>query len=263
MKTKSSSIFSALILSAALSQVQGAALIPLLATGWNQDIVLGLGDPVAGAGAITGGRTDTMDGGNGQATWYGVGYNTAAPLTGLPTGPTLSATSGADLTFQLQPFVGIAASVNNAIYNGGTLSLTAPTPLARLAIIGSTGNGTADITVTVNYADATTETFGPGLGAGVNADWFASATSLTFIADGRINTSDGNFQAVGTGNWRLYENIFTLGNTTSNVVSVDITDGGSGNSAIMAISGEAIPEPSTFGLLGLSAAGIFLRRRRA
>ncbi|HEX8312350.1 MAG TPA: PEP-CTERM sorting domain-containing protein [Chthoniobacteraceae bacterium] len=240
-------------MSTAFSQIDAAALVPLEATGWNQDIVIG-------AGETTAGRTATMDDGvgGGRDTWYGVGRNSAAPSTGLPVGPTTSQTTP-DLTFTLQPF-----SASNAVFNGGTLLLATPTPLLRLALIGSSGGQAANLTVTVNFADTSTQVFNNLGGSSVNSDWF-NGSPVAYTANGRITTGDGSFNNVNANNPRLYQSIFTIADSTKNVVSVTIANaaGNGGKSAIMAISGEAIPEPSTVGLLGLAALGLVGRRRRA
>ena len=64
-------------------------------------------------------------------------------------------------------------------------------------------------------------------------------------------------------NPRLYESIITLTNTTSNVTSINLVQTGAGNTAIMAISGEAIPEPSAFAFLAAAGLCGLARRRRA
>lgn len=227
-------------------------MLPIAATGWNQDVVIGSGDTIAG-------RTATMDGGNLGFTWYGVGFNTGASTTGLPTGLTTSEATPTDLSFQLQPFGTTAGgNVNNAIFQGGTLTMSTPMPYIRLALIGSTGGGSSNMTVTVNYSSGPTQFFS-SFNNGAAADWFDQGSTAT-TANGRVNVATGAFNAVNTGNPRLYQSVFTLNNNVGNVTSVVIT--ATGNNAVMAISGEAIPEVSSIALLGLSAIGFALRRRR-
>ena len=237
-------------LAASLANGHAAAMLPIAATGWNQDIVIGAGDTTAG-------RTQTMEGGNSNFTWYGVGYNTANPTTGLPTGLTTSTTTPTDLSFQLQPFGTTAGgNVSNAIFQGGTLTMSTPMPYIRLALIGSIGGGGATVGVTVNFSSGPAQVFSfPDVGIG--RSWFG-ATPTAVAGRGRVNVGTGAFDNVGQDNPRLYQSVLTLNNTTDNVTSVVIT----GPGAIMAISGEAIPEVSSFALLGLSAIGFGLRRRR-
>ncbi len=239
------------IFAATVSQSHAAGLVPIAATGWNQDIVIGSGEGLAG-------RTATMDEGigGGANTWYGVGNNVLAPSTGLPVGPTNSLATGSDFTFQLQPF-----NANNALLNGGTLTLSSPTSMLRLGLIGSTAVGTSDITVTVNYASGAPDVF-TSAGA-INLDWALNSPADTaYISQGRLNVSTGTYSLVNNPNFMsIFQSVYTLTNT-SNVVSIGIVKNGPGNNAIMAISGEVIPEPSAVVLVGISALGLFARRRR-
>ena len=206
--------------------------MPLSATGWNQDVVIGAGDAFSG-------RTVTMDG---FFNWYGVGRNPSALTTGLPVGPTPSATTPSDLIFQLQPFGVGGVTVDNAIFNGGTLTLTTPMPLTRLALIGSTGNGDADITVTLNYAVGPPQVFTSLGTSSINRDWFGTDPVIAYTAGGRVDVVNETFQTFAIFP-NLFQTVFAT-NNSSNLVSVTIADGGTGNNAIMAISGEPIvPEP--------------------
>jgi hypothetical protein len=238
-----------------------AALVSADVTGFSHDLVVGESET-----SPPGGNNASMNDGGGapaNATFYGVGFNTADPMTGLPVGTAVSEASS-DLTFTLQPF----AEANNALMLGGaageslsgTLSLLNPTASTRLALIGSTGNGAGDNTIIVNYLDGSNEAFS-GLTEGINSDWFF-VEGQTYTANGRVN--EGTFSAVNSGNPRLHETILTLGNNSSPVTSVDITNNGDGHTAVMAVSVEAVPEPSA-ALLGALAGllGLTRRRRRA
>jgi hypothetical protein len=258
MITKSNRLNSILLtfLVAALS-LHAAPLQPITATGWNHDIVYGGGESGQG---ISG----SMDNGPGffGANWYGVGRNTApgAESTGLPFLPTESISTPTDLIFQLQPFAGGANAVllNNG--QGGLLTLTTPTPYLRLALIGSTGNGTANDLITISFADGSTETFG---GGAINQDWFFNTAGVAYTANGRTSNNEGTaFDNVNNGQPRVYQEIFTLANRSSEVISVGITNNGGGHSAIMAISGEAIPEPSALMLIGAGVGWFASRRKR-
>ena len=227
-----------------------AQFLSLGATGYNADIIVG-GNEVANSGNAT---TATIDGGNANSTLYSQGFNTASPTTGLPT--SITAADGTPFTFQ-------SPTLSNAVYNGGTLTLTTPrafTSLALIGLSGNSGNATA-VTVTVNYAGGTSQTFGPGLAA--VQDWFNNTNNLAFTLSGRVNVSNNSFDAVGSNNPRLYDSILTLNNTTAAVTSVTINNNGINSEAILAISGN-VPEPSSvMYLIGASALGlgVFLRRR--
>ena len=264
MKYKSV-ILGSVVAAATVGISHAAYMLPLAATGWENDIVYGGSDTLGFGNGVNG----TVDGGvtDGQ-TWYGLGYNVNAPTTGLPTTVTNSQSLGADLSFQLQPFStgGIAnTKVNNAVLAGGTLGLVAPAPMVRLALIGSTGGDPRNLSVTVNFADsATAETFSLAgtTVTGIEQDWF-DGTDIAYTAGGR---ADGNGFSIHSLNPRLYQSVFTLVNQTSAVSSVTIAllNTSGGNNAIMAISGEAVPEPTSAVLLGLGALSLMgIRRRKA
>lgn len=258
MNPKPNLIIGVLFFAAATSQSYAAALLPIAASGWNQDIVIGSGEAFTGTTATM--DANTVNTGN---TWYGVGNNGAAPLTGLPVGPTVSVATPSDLTFDLQSF-----TANNAILTGsgfsnsGLLTLTTPTSLLRLALIGSRASGVGSTTITVNYATGAPDVFS---GGAIDQDWSATTfADAAFKSQGRVNLPGGSYNQVNVANrMTLFQSVFTLTNT-SNVVSVNIANSGGGNSAIMALSGEInpIPEPSVTALLGLAALGLFSRRRR-
>lgn len=235
---------------------------PVDVTGWEEDIVIGVGE------TYSSGATAQMDNpatGSGATVWYGIGKNTSAPATGLPTELTRSETT-ADLYFQLQSFGSAGGTSNNALYEGGTLTLTAATNYTRIALIGATGQGTSDLTITFKYTTGADDVFSSLGSNSINQDWF-NGGSIAYTADGRISTVSGSYEYVDSGNPRLYENIFTVDKTRL-LQSVVITDNaGDSNpdtphhSVIMAISGEVIPEPATTGLIAtVIAMALFYRR---
>lgn len=256
-------IVSTVLIAGSLS---AGVLVPIAVTGWEEDVVIGVGE------SYNTGSTAQLDNpgvGSGATVWYGVGHNGSAPSTGLPTGLTQSETTE-DLYFQLQSFGSAEGTANNAVYEGGTLVLVTPTSYKRIALIGATGQGTADITVTLKYTTGEDDVFSSlGSSGSVNQDWFGGS-SVAYTADGRISTVSGGYEAVYAGNPRLYENIFTADETRL-LESVVITDNAEPSNpetpqhnVIMAMSGEglgdAIPEPSTFTLASLSLMLFGLRR---
>ena len=250
----------ALTLAPSLSQ---AALTTIEATGWDYDIVYGNGEE---GQSING----NMDSGAGYlgASWYEQGRNTNAPLTGLPNS-TIISESTPDLYFSFQPFAGdsnailLSESLNgDLVRNEGKLTLSTPSAFTRIALIGSTGNagdGSGITTATVNYEDGTSQLFSD-LGA-INLDWFGGSP-IAYNANGRSANLE-EYNNVNNGQPRLYETFLTLDNTSSNVLSIDFIKTGPGNTAIMAISGEAVPEPSAIAFLAAAGLFGFARRRRA
>jgi hypothetical protein len=242
-----------------------AALIPLQVTGFNQDIIVEVGavnDPTTHYQTAV---TATMDNGTARTgnAWYERGFNAAAPTTGLPSGGVVTA-SEADptLTFSLQP-----ATANNAMFLDtasptGRLTLATPVPLTRLAILASSGNGgVANAPVTVNFSDGT-----PAATLAYTAgDWF-NQTPVAVNAQGRVDASAGTLNNVNGNNPRLYQQTLLdlTPYQTHPVASLDFGWNGTGNAhtAVMALSGEVVPEPSTPALLAVAALGLFARRRR-
>lgn len=232
-------------------------MYPIGATGWNHDIIYG-------GGELGTGISGSMDNGGGfyGGNWYGIGRNTdpGAELTGLPIDITASLSTPEDLFFLLQPHAGASNSLLLSGGQSGGLSFTEPSPYVRLSLIGATGNGTANTEITVYYANGTTEIFG---GGAINQDWFFNETGVAFIANGRTSNNEGTmFDNVNNNQPRLYQEVFELSNITSEVLSISVVNNGSGHNAILAISGEAIPEPTSAGLLATGIGMLTLRRNR-
>jgi hypothetical protein len=237
-----------------------ADLLPIDVTGWEEDIVLGVGESYS-AGS-TAQLDDVAGGGGGATVWYEIGYNESALSTGLPSVLTESETTSG-LYFQLQDFGSGSGTNNNAVYEGGTLTLTTPASYDRIALFGATGSGTADLIITLNYTTGSPDVFSSGNDA-INQDWF-NGSSIAYTANGRISTNNGIVEHVDSDNPRLYERIFDADETRllESVGIVDIAEGTQRN-VIMAISGEAIvpiPEPATVVLMLLAGATILGRRR--
>ena len=229
---------------------------PVDVTGWNQDVVIGVGE------AYNTGSTAQLDDpayGEGAKVFYGVGKDLDYPLTGLPTGRTQSETSS-DLYFQLQPFGNAQGTVNNAVYGGGILILVDSAKYKRIALIGCTGQGTADLTIKLIYTDETDDTYSSLGDDSVNHDWFDGGSIAFDTTLGRISTQNGSFHDSTTDNPRLYETILEA-DETKDLMGVTIEDKAVGiqHNVIMAISGEVIPEPAAIGLAIIGGI-VFFRR---
>ena len=233
-----------------------AAVVPVVGSGYNQDLVV---DNTATAGTdVSGTVTATMDAGTAKTggTYYQTGFVTASPTTGLPAGTVVTSATG-NGTFALQP-----ANTNNAILLNnatptGTFTLTTAARYNQLAIYGATGNGSGTITYTINFVDGATET-----GSFTSGDWFGGSP-VAYTTAGRVNNvTTGATDSVGGTNPRVYEHLLTVSNTSANIQSISFSRAtANGNTAVFAVSGNPVPEPGTVGLLAVAGLGLLARRR--
>lgn len=213
-----------------------ATFTPLDVTGFNRDMVVEAGAPV------TGGLFDKcnviMDDGATNLTgntWYEIGFNKAAPTTGLPAAGT-DISGGTPLHTFTMP---ASYAVNNCLYLGpyegytsGTLTLTTPVALNGLSFLGAAGNGPVNASVTVHFADASVEYYTLSI-----ADWFGNDDF--YIARGRFVPANLAFNNVNDNNPRLHLNDITLANTSTAVTRVDFEYTSGGRAMIFAVAGQA------------------------
>ena len=245
-----------------------AAVSSIPATGWNYDMVLN------GSGPYAPSVNGTMDGGFGQSenwTWVEAGTylnpeGVATTIPGLVSGVQNSLTGSG--TFQFQSF-----SANNVVgLNGGqtgTLLLNVPASYSTIALFGASGFGAKTATVTLTFTDLSTTQFMVASGTGIGTDWFNSGADKAFEAKARASNrgEDGNMRlflaeidTIG-----INESLFTLSSADQlkTLQSVSITNTGADRMAIFALSGEAVPEPSSVLVFGSFAVAGLLRRRRS
>src|SRR6267142_177608 len=207
--------------------------VPLASSSFNYDIVVERTAPPA-IGRAT---TASMDAGtnNTDASWYEIGFNTAAPTTGFPAaGSTFASASAANHQFTMAP----SYATNNAmlidgIVSNGTWTLTTPAAYTNLSFLTSGGHNGRTIGVVIHHQDCTAER-----GSFSSPDWFNGATSA-YTANGRVNVQTFLFDSVSSGNPRLYSKDIPLTNKTSPVISIDLTNASlaGGNVGIFAVSG--------------------------
>jgi hypothetical protein len=177
-------------------------------------------------------------------TWYEVGYNAAAPTTGLPAaGSTIISQAAADHQYTMPASYQAANAVmlENNVKNA-TITLSTPAAFSALSFLGSSGRGVVVVGYTLRFADGNTET-----GTFSSPDWF-NATPTVLTSNGRVNATTGVFGNVNSGNPRLYSIDVTVANATTPIASIDLTfnSGGSNSrAALFALSastgGEFLP----------------------
>jgi hypothetical protein len=234
-----------------------AAIKPIAATGYNQNMIV---SAASGSANVTA----TMDGGTAKTgdTFYETGANPGTNVSGVPrAGATIGSANDSNHTFVLQPN---GAGQNDAVMldsanTTGTLTLTTPAKFSTLSFLLSSGNGAGTINATIHYA-------GGGTQSAVLAapDWF-NGGPIAVDANGRVDVALDDFNNVNNGQPRMFQADLALTDTVDNVLSVDFGVAGTATNrgAVFGISGTAVPEPSSLALLSLGAFGLLVRRRRA
>jgi len=222
------------------------APIGLTASSLNQQMVVPVGATASGTAnaQFNAFITATMDAGTARTgnTWYQVGFNAAAPTTGLPMGTTFASAANPAVNFALQP-----ANVNNALLlntsnTSGTLTFANPASFTTLSLLASDGNGAANITLTANLVGGGTAP----LGTVSVPDWFNGANAA-LVANGRVSNGDATFNNVNSGNPRIYQIDIPVPTTTA-ISSIAVSWGGSGGTqtTIYGISGTKGTSVNTF-----------------
>jgi hypothetical protein len=233
-----------------------------LASGYNQDMVIEAGAPASGA---INNITATMDAGTAKtgATYYEQGYNTGAPLTGLPaSGGTFTSQADSRHIFTMGNYSSNNAALLSPTATTDTITFANPSAFYALSFLTATGNGTAAFDLTINYADGAPSTYIPY--DVVSPDWFFQGPAA-FIANGRAYPGTGatTYDNVNNGEPNLYQLDVLMPDTTDPISSVTLNyDATAGNLAVFAVSGAAVPEPTTLGLLAASTLALLGRRRR-
>jgi hypothetical protein len=214
--------------------------VPLASSSFNYDIVVERTAP-SPIGRAT---TASMDAGtnNTDASWYEIGFNTAAPTTGLPAaGSTFASAAAANHQYTMAPnYTTNNAMLIDGIVTNGTWTVTTPVAYTNLSFLTSGGHNGRTIAVLIHHQDGTTErsTFS-------SPDWF-NGTSPAVTANGRVNVQTFLLDSVSSGNPRLYSRDISVINTTSPIISIDFTNASpaGGNVGIFAVSGTTPSSPN-------------------
>jgi autotransporter-associated beta strand protein len=205
---------------------------PISVTGWDENMIVGVGQTYANAGL-----TATMDNGTnvgaGGNTWYALGQYTASTTTGLPVGVVTTSQNDSTSAFYIQPTGNDALLINQSQVTSGTLTLADPGAYTTLEVFGSDGNGAQVVNYTLNFAGGSTQS-----GSLNFSDWFGNdGSSTAYNASGRI--SSAGYNAVGSPNPDIDEVSVPLTFSPGLVLtSVNFSySSGGANTAIVGISG--------------------------
>lgn len=184
----------------------------------------------------------------------------STPLTyGLPVNGLINSAVAlpAGLNYQLAAYSGNNALRLQDTNDSGTLVFTAPIPAVNLYMLATGGSGACTVDATVNFMDATSETF-TGLDI---ADWYGG-NDFAIQGIGRINITNDVLETGGGTNPRLYQIPLAISgmNQSKPITSVTITkvDGGIPN--IFAFSADAYtscPGPSNITFTSSNDGGTF------
>ncbi|WP_193213614.1 PEP-CTERM sorting domain-containing protein [Luteolibacter marinus] len=254
---------------ALLSAASQAAITTIAATGWSSDIVIN-----NGGGPYNTTVNGTMDNGPGgfdnwtfaeEGTYPVGGDNTPTFVSGLTTGTHTSAT-GSQFVFQ-------SFDSDNALLlpgsASGLLTLAAGGSYSTLALFGSTSGGPTSASVTVMFSDLTSSVYTIANQTGIGRDWFNyTPAELGYAVGARLSNrgEDGytNVHYQENSNISIHESLITLSaaDQAKTITAISITNTGGGNLAVMALSGQAVPEPSSICLLGVFGLLGMVRRKR-
>lgn len=234
MKTKLLPITGLVLSSMFINQIKAQEYQPIsIQSGFNADVIAnGVGPSASSTNNDVDGVSYAFISRDFQLT------SSSTPLTyGLPINRIINSAVGSTsgLSYQLAPY-----SSNNSlrlqnVNDAGTLTLSTPTPVLSLYMLATGGSGDCTVNVTVNFSDATTQTFS---GIAIS-DWYYGS-NFAIQGIGRININNNNLEAGGGTDPRLYQIPLAIdaGNQSKNVQSITVTKASGGVPNIFAFSAD-------------------------
>jgi len=232
-------------------------ITPISLSGFNYDIVVGVGET---------GAAYNYDFGHGQNYHFFEAGLTGSPAGyGLPASGTFVSSANSNVEFGFAPYDGnnvaiVSDSTDFTPPTSVTLTLSTPAEYTALSFLDTSDNGGGG-TFTLNFSDNTSVEIGSAFTADV---YSGQAGILANIGSQTGTAADPGYY---TGPTALYEQDFTvpLADQSKTIDSITINYTGGNEFYLFSVSGEAVPEPSTWAMFGLGTIGMLfvMRRRRA
>lgn len=184
----------------------------------------------------------------------------STPLTyGLPVNGLINSVvaSPAGLSYQLASYSGNNSLRLQNVSDSGTLQFATPLAAVSLYMLATGGSGACTVNVTVNFADATTETF-----TNISiSDWYGGA-NFAIQGIGRINNTNDVLETGGGTNPRLYQIplAINVANQAKLVESVTVTKVSGGIPNVFGFSANAYTScsgPTNITFTSTNDGGIF------
>ncbi len=177
--------------------LQAQTYAPVVVSGFTADVIAN------GPGSVASSTSTDADGASFAlvALDY-VSPSSTSPTSALPNNGLINSTPTSGLTFQLANYSG-NNSLRIAGAGTGTLTFATPQTADQVYVIATSGSGASTVTMTVNFTDATSQTFTQTVG-----DWFNGA-GFAIQGISRVSRATNAIEN-STTNPRLYQYLLTL-----------------------------------------------------